>query len=369
MSTRPPGNSIGPLDHRSLRYLRQSLAIPHPLDEPYVLNDVESRVIRRAKVVTLIVSGLLGLLGPLLFYWPQYSWPDLFGATTISIPGNTFNLPFITILYGTLLVYIEVNLLLVFNQWGVQMIMEVCNFPRAHDAQYSQHVQAMADAAQKKSPGGFLRFSLDPYLMLPRWGLPMFFLLTIVKALFSALALKIMLRTLFGTYATNRVVSMMGVPLYAFWNFWASWQVLHEAQVRVMAPATIREFLNELHDEWGQNEQFKPLLLEALHFTGVLDRQHNYAHYLLTETLVERFSLLSDTLITGQFAKQMINTPPDIRRSLERLVVFGALIDGKLSGFEKQQLHNLRKQGALTYSASEVRQIGADFNRGQGLWV
>lgn len=369
MSTRPPGNSIGPLNHLSLRYLRQSLAMPHPTDEPYVLNDVESRVIRRAKVVTLTIAGLLGVLGPLLFYWPQYSWPDLFSATTISVLGSTLNLPLVTILYGLLLVYTEVNLLLVFNQWGVQMIMEVCNFPRAHDAQYSKHVQVMADTAQKKSSGGFLHYSLDPYLTLPRWGLPLFFLLTIVKALFSALALKIVLRTLFGNYATNQAISMAGVSLYAFWNFWASWQILHEAQIRVMAPATIREFLSELHEEWGQNERFKPLLLEALHFTGVLDRQHNYAHCLFTETLMDRFNLLANTPMTGHFVEQIIHTPPNVRRSLERLVVFSALIDGRLSSFEKKQLDNLRRQGILTYSASEVRQIGEDFNRGKGLWV
>lgn len=368
MSNRPPGNSVGPLDHLSLRYLRQALAMHHPADEPYVLNDTESRVIRRAKVITLIITGLLGVLGPVLFYWPQYSWPDLFEPTTVFVSGSAFNLPLVTILYGLLLVYTETNLLLVFNQWGVQMIMDVCNFPRAHDAQYGQHVQAMADTARKKSLGGFLHFSLDPYLMLPRWGLPLFFLLAIVKALFSALALNFVLKTLFVADA-SQAINMAGLPLYAFWNLWASWQVLHETQVRVMAPATIRGFINELHDDWGKHDQFKPLLLETLRFMGAMNRQHNYAHYILTETLIDRFNLLSDTRVTGQFQEHIIDTPPNVRRSLERLAVFCALIDGRLSGLEKQRLHSLRRRGILTYSTSEIRQLGVNFNRGKGLWV
>lgn len=369
MSTRPPGNGVGPLDHPSLRYLRQALAMHHPADEPYVLNDTESRVIWRAKVITLTITGLLGVLGPLLFYWPQYSWPNLFEPTTVFVSGSAFNLPLVTILYGLLLIYTETNLLLVFNQWGVQMIMDVCNFPHTHDAQYGQHVQAMADTAHKKSFGGFLHFSLDPYLMLPRWGLPLFFLLATVKAFFSALALKFALRTLFVADATSQAINMAGVPLYAFWNIWASWQVLHETQVRIMAPATIRGFISELHDEWGHHDQFKPLLLETLHFMGVLNRQHNYTHYLLTETLINRFSLLPDTRLTGQFPKHMIDTPPNVHQSLQRLAVFCALIDGRLSGFEKKRLHSLRRRGILTHSASEVRQLGVDFNRGKGLWV
>ena len=366
MSTRPPGNGIDLLDHLSLRYLRKALALPHPADEPYVLNEVESRVILRVKVVTLTIAILLGALGVLLFYWPQYNWPDLFRETSVSIMGSTYALPLVTILYSLLLVYAEVNLLLVFNQWGVQMIMDVCDFPRAHDAQYSQHVQSMADTAQKKSSGGFFHFSLDPYLTLPRWGLPLFFLLAIVKAIFSVLSLEVVFKTLFGKYKVNQMAYM---PLYAFWNLWASWQVLHEAQVRVMAPATIREFVDELYDDWEQNEEFKPLLLEALHFTGVLNRQHNYAHYLLTENLLSRFSLPADVSATGQFAERMHQTPVHIRRSLERLVVFGVLIDGRLSWFEKQRLRDLRRVGVLTYSAPEVRQISADYNRGKGLWV
>ena len=369
MSTRPPSTGIGPLDHLSLRYLRQALAIPHPVDEPYVLNEVERRVIRRAKVVTLTIVVLLSVLGVLFFYWPQYSWPYLFEPTTADAFGYTFTIPLVTYLYGLLLIYVEVNLLLLFNQWGVQMIMDVCDFPRAHDAQYSQHIRSMADTAAKKSPGGFFHFSLDPYLMLPRWGLPLFFLLNLVKAFLSTLALKAVLKVFSGKLTLDPIVNVVGVPVYALWNFWASWQVLHEAQIRVMAPATIREFLSELYEEWGQNDQHRHLLLDALQFTGVLDRQHNYAHYLLTENLLNRFDLSTHTPTTNNFTKQVLQMPPNVRRSVERLVVFGVLIDGQLSLFEKRRLHSLRQHGILTYSAKEIRKISADFNQGKGLWV
>ncbi|WP_332368965.1 hypothetical protein [Spirosoma telluris] len=66
MSTRPPNNSSGPLDHLSMRYLRQVLDMSHPVDEPYVLNSVESRVIRRTKVITITIATLLGITG---FYY------------------------------------------------------------------------------------------------------------------------------------------------------------------------------------------------------------------------------------------------------------------------------------------------------------
>ncbi|ADB41949.1 LBF_2804 family protein [Spirosoma linguale] len=369
MSTRPPNDSLGPLDHLALRYLRQSLDTPHPADEPYVLNPVESRVIRRTKIITLTIASLLGVMGVLLLYGPQYMWPYLFANTTIRLFGNVFDLPLITILYGLLLVYLEVYLLVALNLRGVKMIMHVCQFPNAHDAQYERHLQALTDAALEKTTKGIMRLGIDPYLNMPRWGLTIFFLLNMAKAALSNVGLKFILRRFLGPYALRQVTELAGMPIYAFWNAWASWHVLHEAQVRVMAPTTIREFVHELHEEWGKNDEFRPLILEALQYVAILKRQYNYAHFLLTETLVDQFVLKADSPVTGNFLKQVADAPTSVQRSLERLLVFGVLVDGKLSFLEKRRLRELRKQGFLTYSARDIKRIGNDYNRGRGLWV
>ena len=369
MSTRPPNDSTGPLDHLALRYLRQALDMPHPTDEPYVLNSVESRVIRRTKIVTLFTAALLGIAGVLFLYWPQYMWPDLFANTTVSVFGNTYELPILTTLYGILLVYLEVNLLIALNLRGVKTIMQVCQFPRAHDAQYDRHLQALADAALEKSNQGIVRFGIDPYINMPQWGLSLFFLINIIKAVLSNLVLKFLLKRFIGRFALRQITDLAGIPIYAVWNAWASWQVLHEAQVRVMAPTTIREFVHELYDEWGKNDEFRPLILETLQYVAILKRQYNYAHFLLTETLMNRFELHTDTALTGNFPEKIMEAPAAVRRSLERLIVFGVLVDGKLSWFEKRRLRELRSKGFLTYSASEIQRLGNEYNQGRGLWV
>ena len=369
MSTRPPNNSTGPFDHLAMRYLRQALDTAHPTDEPYVLNAYECRMIRKAKALTLLTAALLGMLGVVMLYIPQYYWPDFFTNTPVPFFGNVYQVPLIAALYGILLVYLEVSLLIATNLRGVKSIMEACQFPRAHDAQYERHLQALADAALERTNRGILRFGIDPYLTMPRWGLTIYFLLNMMKAALSNLAIKFVLKRFLGRFALRQVTDLAGMPIYAFWNAWASWQVLHEAQVRVMAPTTIREFVNELHDEWGKSEEFRPLILEALQYVAILKRQYNYAHFLLTETLVDRFELHTDATLTGHFAERVVQAPPQVRRSLERLVVFGVLVDGKLSWFEKRRLSQLRKKGFLTYSADTIEHIGEEYNQGRGLWV
>jgi hypothetical protein len=365
MSTRPPNNSTGSFDHLAMRYLRQALDTTHPLDEPYVLNADECRQIRRTKAVTLTMAALLGVLGVLLLYLPQFYWPDLFVSTLVSAFGAVYQLPLVTVLYGILLVYVEISLLIAINLRGVKSIMRACQFPRAHDAQYDRHLRALADATLERTNRGILRFGIDPYLNMPRWGLTVFFLLNVTKAVVSTLLIKRFL----GRYALRQFTDLAGMPIYALWNAWASWQVLHEAQVRVMAPTTIREFVNELHDEWGKSDEFRPLILEALQYVAILKRQYNYAHFLLTETLVDRFELRTDATLTGHFAERVTQVPTNVRRSLERLIVFGVLVDGNLSWLEKRRLNQLRRKGFLTYSAEDIRRIGEDYNDGQGLWV
>lgn len=368
MSTRPPNNSLGPLDHLALHYLRQALDMSHPPDEPYVLNPVESRLIRRTKVITLSLVALLSIVGILLFYGPQYNWPYLFKPTTVRAFGMIYGLPLITILYASLLIYLEVSLLLVLNLWGVKMIMNVCGFPRAHDARYEQHVQALEDSAFKQSYSHFFQYGVAPYLNT-RWGLFILFLLSTAKAALTTMVLKFSLMRFLSQYALRQSVDMAAMPIYTLWNTWTSWQLLHEAQVRVMAPTTIREFVHELYEEWGRNDQFRPLVLGALQHVMIFHQQANYAHLLLTETLTDRFNLAADMVQSSSFVDQALQAPLAMRRSLERLIVFSVLIDGKLSWFEKRQLRELRRSGFLTYSTTEIQRMGTNYNEGRGLWV
>ena len=369
MSTTPPDAAQSPLDHLALRYLRASLDTTHPTDEPYVLNAVETYVIRRVKLQTLMMAALLGITGVLMLYLPQYWWPSLFPAFPVTVFRWSFQVPAVLTLYGILLVYLEIYALMYINLRAVRLIMTVCQFPRAHDAQYERHLKALAQAALEREDRGILRFGIDPYLGLPRWGLSAFFLVNMFKATLSNVLVKVVLKRVMGRYALRYMTDLAGMPIFAFWNALASWHIIHEVQIRVMAPLTIREFVHELHEEWGQNETFRSMILETLQYVAVLKRQHNYAHFLLTENIVDTFELEVNAL-SGSFIERIGTVPVEVRRGLERLIVFGVLIDGRLSWSEKKRLRELREKGWLTaYSADNIVQMGRDYNNGKGLWV
>ncbi|GAA4458599.1 hypothetical protein GCM10023189_31120 [Nibrella saemangeumensis] len=369
MATPPPNDTSGSTDHLALRYLRRSLDTAHPADEPFVMNDWEHRIFHQVKRQTVMLVTLLGTIGLLLLYLPQFFWPDFFSTTPIPVFNQTYEAPLITILYGILLVYLEVYLLIYVNLRAIRILMALCQFPRAHDPQYERHLYAMTEAAVETDKSGLLLFGQSPYFSLPRWGLTIFFLYTKLKAALSTYVIRLLLRQLPGGYALPAMTnSLVSIPVFAVWNIIASVAVIHEARIRIMAPSTIRGFVDEIHEEWGHNEQFCSLIPEALSFLSIQDRQFNYAHLLFTEELMDRFGL--DVIRPkGKFLEQIGQVSEDVRRGLERLIVFGALIDGRLSRLEKRRLRQLKANGWLTYKMADIKAIGRQFNHGQGLWV
>lgn len=366
MSTQPPDDAQGPTSQLALRYLRGALDTTHPNDQPYVLSAVESRTFRQVKRQTTAQTALVGALGILIFYASPYFWPVFFADTTLTVANSTYNLPLVRGLFGLLITYLEVDFLLYLNIQAVQIIMAVCQFPRLYDAQYERHLRALFEAAIDKKHPPYLRFGVEPYLGFPRWGLSLFFAVAKLKALISTATFQFVWRV--GQVGITSASDWLGLPVFAFWNAWATQSVIREAQVRVMAPHTIREFVDDLHEEWQQNELFCQLIPEALEFVAIPKRQYNYAHLVLTETLMDRFGL-GVIRPAGGFLAKMKTAPSDVRKGLERLIIFGALIDGRLSWFEQRRLRQLRAKGYLSQRLSAIRKIGRTYNRGEGLWV
>ena len=369
MSTQPPAdNTPGPIDQLSLRYLRRALESSHPTDEPFVMSELESQVITKVRRETLIMAGLFGVLGVLLLYLPQYFWPSFFVKTQLNVLTTTYEIPLITLLYGVLLVYLEIYGLLYVNLRAVRYVMAVCQFPRQHDAQYERHLHTLSDAVQENGNDSLLRFGLNPHLGLPEWGLTAFFIVNRIKASLSNLLVKLLIKSAVGQLIVRQVTELAGMPVCAFWNVWASHRVIHEAKIRVMAPLTIRDFVDTLHEEWKDNKAFCAMIPEALQYVSILKRQYNYAHLLLTETLMDRFGI-QVIQPTGHFLDRLAEVPAEIRQPLERLVIFGVLIDGNLSWFERRRLRQLQQRGWLTYTIADIEEIGREYYRGRGLWL
>ncbi|OIN58828.1 LBF_2804 family protein [Arsenicibacter rosenii] len=368
MSGFPPDNTTDPFDHASVRYLRQLLEVAHPADEPYVLNDTESRLIRLVTIQTTVMASLFSFCCMLGWYMPHQAFPSFFAVVEFTVLNAVVSLPMVSVLYAILLAYVLIQLVAGVNSWAVRKIMDTCMFPRAYDAQYEQHLRTLEATTRLRGMTGFFRFGLKPYLNIPRWGMTLYITVNMGWAALCLLATYGLVRLSIPFAVQEQVLFVAGAAIPAFWLSRASRQIIHETKVRVMAPLTIREFVDELYMQWAQHTDFRRLIVEVLAYSETLTRQYSYANLLLTETILHRFKL-ENTVTNHSLLQEMALLPKEVRCGLERLVIFGFVIDGDLSGTDRNKLGQLADNNFLTHSASQISDILHQYTDGHGLWV
>ena len=348
----------------TLRYLARAMHTEHPSDEPFVLNNAERHALYRIKGATMLVSSALVVFGIWFVYLPHTLWASWFAETHTAL-GDW---PLISVLFAVLVLYLVLHALLLVYTGAVRLIEMTCQFPRFHDLSFTRHINQLAE---NSPPRGLFRLRMSPRPLLP-WTLSGY----LITVLLLAFACNGLVQWMLQLSIDRPVAPMMTVStstlVAAIWISWATYRILQQAQLRVMAPLTIRQFTNELVEEFGREPAFRQLIPSVLQFAAVSARPENYAHLLLREAVMSRFSIdadLENAARTEPLPEQLATCPAAVRHGLERLFIFTILIDGHLSSLERNRLRQLQKAGILTTSEAELESIRKNFVRGEGLWV
>ncbi|WP_234736594.1 LBF_2804 family protein [Tellurirhabdus bombi] len=352
-------DSTGRLDRASLRYLARVFETDHPSDEPFVLNRTEQRLIRWGRLTTFLVAIGLGVLLSTAFFLPQRFWPQYFSWTHF---GN-WDWPFISILYALLLIYIEVYLLHVLHTLAIKFISLICQFPRYHDAEYNKNMAAVTEQVVQK---GTLRQVFSAAPIVPH-TVPVFLWISTVKALLTALVFIVLFRFALASTLPDGLLWLIGLS-FAGWNGWASYRIMHDAQIRILAPLTIRQFVNELMEEYGRENNFRDWIPTTLQAASVAQNQTNYPNLVLVKALGNRFNIRPETM-TRPSDRDLWSCPSSFRDGIARLLLFSTLIDGNLQPTEVPLLQTLSTKKWLNVSLQDIKTLHRDYIKGRGLWV
>ncbi|WP_128543204.1 LBF_2804 family protein [Larkinella soli] len=349
-----------PLNRTALRYLVRVVNADHPSDEPFVLNGMERRVIRRLKAGATLVSAFLGAAAVWVVYLPHIFWREWFTRTHTAL-GDW---PLVSILFAALVLYLMLHAQIMVHSWAVRLVEIACQFPRQHDAQFGTHLKKLAGNSTQR---GMFRPRLTPRPLLP-WTMPGYLLTIFILALLSDGLLQLAARIGKGGPLEPYFMVMSSTVVFALWSGLATVSILKQAQVRIMAPLTIRQFVNELCEEFGRDQTFRGQIPGVLQYAAVSLKPDNYPHLLLIESLTARFNLRYE-MPTAYLPEQLAACPEHIRQGLERLFIFSILIDGELSSLEGQRLRRLDSAVGLSTPPGEVKAVLRNFLKGDGLWV
>lgn len=341
-------------------------------DAYQTLSRHERAEIRMTKVYTMLLSALWGAMSVLLLYFPQYIFPDFFAPTisiTIPLIYQDVDIQWISTVYGILLVLFEVYILAVINLYAVHRIATVCGFPAHTDPNYEKHVDALIAAGLEQQDKDLKSYGIDPYHGISKALVYGLIAINKLKAAISNVVFKALVRRLLGRYALRVVLDLAGIPVYAFWNAFASYLIIKEAKIRIMGPSLIQQLTEKQKTIYKQTHKLNEQIYQAIQFVAIAKMGYHHNLFLLASTIFttfdieEKFSPKTD----DEFIDMIKNADAQNKEGIMQLVLFGLMIDGELSRREKKFIVKLNKTGLLKVKKETVVKWSKNVNKGKGL--
>lgn len=341
-------------------------------DELYQLSPEEIEQLNKIRTRTYLKAGTAGALGIILLYVPYHLWKDfLFPTSLVKLPfiENPVELEVEFLIYSVFLVILEIVYLTVVNINVVSQIAHACGCPNPHDKHYENSVNALIAVGLEKKQKELKSIGINPFDGLSAVMVFIYQILLKLKAALSGFLLKVIITKILGRYVLRMFVDLAGIPIYAFWNIWGSRVIMNEARVRVMAPPLINRFVEQNYALYKNVDGFKELIYPALQTISISKRNFHYNHFLLATTMLEKYGVaIKDELdYNDEFLNDLSNKGGDLKKGISQLIVFGILIDGRLSQRESRYIKKLNRLGIVDYTVQDVKVWAQNYFEGKGL--
>lgn len=367
----PKKNKPGFWERFALNELSRTAKVQNG-NELFLLSEDELLGLKKIRNSTYLKAGLAGVLGVALLFVPYHIFGEiLFPVSRIWIPvyGAYLDVEISFILYSLVLVLAEIWYLTYVNIKAVSAIAKTCGHPNPNDPNFEHNINALIAVGLEKKQKDLESIGINPYEGLNPIGLFIFQLMLRLKATVSGILFKLLVKKALGRYALRAVIDFAGMPIYAFWNIWGARKIMNETRVRVMAPPLIKRCAELLYEEQKDNPEFKKVLYDTLQLISESKRDFHYNHFLLSITTLEKFGIVikEEPPYNDDFLEEIPTFSQLTQQGIQRLFIFGIMIDGHLSLREKKAIRLLIEKKVLTYTEAEIAQWSKDYFAGKGI--
>tara|TARA_B110000285_G_scaffold191467_1_gene219281 strand:- start:73 stop:1188 length:1116 start_codon:yes stop_codon:yes gene_type:complete len=327
--------------------------------------------LKQIKRNTFLKASLTGALAIIFLYLPYYIYPEWFPDTQVWVPlmEKYYAVPLLFLIYSLVLVILEVALLTLYNIAAIKNISQTYGYPNPKDKHYESDVNALVAVGLERKQKGQAALGINPFEGLFKFQVLTYTALNLMKAALTNFLFKLIVRRLLGRYALRIFVDLAGVPIYAFWNSWAANRVMNETRVRVMAAPVIKDLTEEIFETQKENQEFQDELYYILDYIAIVKRTFHYNHYLLSLSILEKFSISIDAehQYDSEFINRIKNGSKLTQSGFSKLLLFGMLIDGKLSKKEEFLIYKMNKHGYFFYNREQSKVWTKDYFMGRGI--
>lgn len=330
-----------------------------------------SKDVKRVEVIYLSISAFTGAIFVVLEFSPLHVFPEYFTNTLLNIPflGDNYPVPVTFLLYGVVLLILELFILFWINIKVVSEIAKIYNYPNVEDVDYGKKMSDLVKISLESNSKDQINLGVNPFYGLNKIMVILWTVINIVKAMISSFVVKKIMKRVFGRYAFKIMIDIFGVPVYAFWNAYATYNVIKETKVYVMAPSVVDNFVNQLYDQQKNNSEFILYIYYMLNYIAVLKQDFHSNHYLLALNLLDKFGIEvnEDFVFTKGFIEELTTSSEKTIEGFSKLLLFGMIIDGDLSWYEQMKINEFRKKGIFIFTVKQGKSWAKQYYKGNGI--
>ena len=335
----------------------------HP-EKGYRLNTEDRRAIRNLSQRTYLYSALIGT-GAVLAVVMPFHFTTFFDAQHIKLFGYVFDFELYYSIYAIAMLFPEIWLLNLIHIRAVKKLCEITHYPGKDQEDYENQIDLLTEAGFEIAGKHMDLFHINPYLGLSKFSYYSLFILNKLKATLTNVVMKLLVRRLLGRYALRIITDLAGIPIFAFWNAWASRKVLLEARTRIMASAATSEFVATFSEtDW---EKIRPHLGYLFHFIAQQKRAYNFALYAFMKRITEAVPGVDLHCNKELKPEDVFCSDETGNRLLSKLLVFALVVDGSLSLKERLTINNLEKESWFPYETAQLETMLRAYRKGEGL--
>lgn len=297
---------------------------------------------------SILISGSIGAIAVLLYYLPCDLFPLFFrtGTFSISLFGTSMELQPISQIYNVICLIAELYLLGLLHIYLVKELSIITQFPREKNTLKDLHKDELIKISLENFNSKEKEIGLNPY-----YGLSKAFIISILvfnkaKAFLSNAIIKIIFQKFAGRYVLRLYTDLIGMPIYFFWNAYATREVFLRAKYYMLSQNLIDLTTEYVVKKHGDNEDVKKILYELLQLISIKKRSFSSSHYVFSLKLLQSFDIpvMREYTITNNFIENLKKLPDDVAHDILLLFVTGMLIDGDLSKREINEIKKIKKE-------------------------
>ena len=327
--------------------------------------------VKKIKLYIVIYSGLLGALGVVFLYLPQYWFPDFFspGKYVIPLIDYEYEISIKETIFGVILVIIEIWLLTMSDIRAVGKIAAIYGFPPEEAyKKYNEELAELVNIGLGKDISDMNNIGINPFQNNSKFSMLALFIIFRMKAILSKFVFKFLLKKVLGKFAFRAVLDLSAVPVYAFWNAYASSIIIRKAHMRMYAHSLMYSTGKWFYERYGQNDIFKSLLYDTLAYIAITKKTFYPSDYLFYKHILELFKIPieKEHKISGDYIQNVLKENENIENAISKLLIIGFLIDGNFGSFEKKVIKKLISQGIIPYQKQQINDWTDLYKKGQG---